>query len=510
MNFLSAIDIVVIVVSILAVILWGLWKSGRQRTLEEYFLAGGRLRWWMVSISMYSNLLTPMSFIGVSGWIFAKDSRWFVGNAVVGALCIHFAAALWLPLWSALRPLSIFEYLERRFHPALRTFGAVLFVVQMICWMGNLLVSTADVLERVTAFPMLGCLIGVLVAATLYTFVGGARADVMSDLAHFGILLFSLAVLAFALLREFNWSPGDIYATASTRVSSITGRTSTTIFSGELDLAVEGTVWAILFHRVYGVLTFGTEQLTVQRLLATHGSGGMRRALWGFVSLDLIVTGISVLVAWGLVASFQLHPVPALVDRPDVLMMNYVGHTLPAGVRGIVLSGVLAALMASYDTGLNALSNIMLNDIYRRFFVRENSERHYLAVSRFFTLAFAVAVFLFALWQMQHRDVTALQRVGQYAALFSGPLASVFLLGVLFRRTSTLSACVGIAAAIVFSLAFNGIPGVLQPFVTGVNWVWVAGLSTAAGIVAGWMVSFAGRSRTPEELRGLTVWDPLS
>ena len=508
MNSLSATDVCVIVVGILAVMVWGLWKSGRQRTVEDYFLAGGRLQWWLVSISMYSNLLTPMSFIGVSGWIFAKDSRWFVGNAIAGALALYFAAALWIPLWSSLRPLSIFEYLERRFHPAVRTFGAVLFLVQMICWLGNLLVSTADVFERLTALPMLGCLGGVLLAATLYTFVGGARADVMSDLAHFCILLFSLAVLAFALLREFHWSPGDLYSAASTRISTTTGHTSTTIFSAEFDLAIEGTFWAILFHRFYGVLTFGTEQLTVQRLLATQGQGGMRRAMWGFVSLDLVVTGISVLVAWGLVASFQRQPEPALEGNPDALMMSYVGKALPSGVRGLVLSGVLAALMASYDTGLNSLSNIVLNDIYRRFFVSGKSERHYLAVSRILTLAFAVAIFFFALWQQQHRNVTALQRVGQYAALFSGPLASAFLLGVLFRRTSTLSAWAGIVAALMFSLTFNGIPSVLRPFVQGVNWIWVAGFSTLAGVALGWIVSFAGRGRSDEELRGLTVWNP--
>ncbi len=68
-------DYSVIIVYIIGVLVLGLMFSGRQKSLREYFLASGELPWWAVSLSLYATGLSPLSFLGICGWIFFKDSR---------------------------------------------------------------------------------------------------------------------------------------------------------------------------------------------------------------------------------------------------------------------------------------------------------------------------------------------------------------------------------------------------------------------------------------------------
>lgn len=505
MQQLAVLDYVVIIVSVVGVALVGVVAAGRQKTLGDFYLAGGNMPWWSVSISMYANLLSPISFLGVAGWIYQKDSRWFVGNAVVGLITIYFAASLWIPLWSRLRPLSIFEYLEQRFHPGLRIFGGLMFAIQMVFWIGNQLVVTADALEHTTRVPALYCLTSVCIAITIYAMIGGARADIWTDVMHFGIFVFALIVVGMLVLSHFHWEPFHIYEVAASKRSSITGYPPTQIISAELDLSVEGAIWAIIFHRLVGVLSFGTEQLTVQRMLATGGRVQMYRALGGFAVLDVLCMMMTVSVSWGLIAFYQTNPDAAMPGHPDQMMAVFVRDYVPTFGRGLVIAGLLAALMASYDSGLNSIGSVTINDFYRRFFAPGASDRHYLLVSRCVCVAASCIVLVFALWQYQHREATALQRIGRLSALVGAPVACCFMLGVFSVRTNTPGAILGAFAALAFSILFNGISGFFEPLIPGVNWVWVGGLSIGTGLVTGRLASLLFAPNSPEKLNGLTV-----
>jgi SSS family transporter len=505
MNQLGVWDYLIIVAFLLGVTAQGLAISRRQKSLKDYFLAGGKMPWWAVSISLYASLLTPMSFVGVTGWVYQKDSRWFIGSTLVGLLTIYVAALIWVPLWDRLRPLSIYEYLERRFAPSLRTFGAIIFMIQMVVWIGNELVTTAGALEHVTRIPALYCLVGIVILNTLYEMAGGSRADIWTDVAQFTVLLFAFIVIALLLLSYFDWQPMLIYELASSRTSAVTGYPPTRMFSAELDASIEGTIWAIIFIRLHGVLGFGTEQVPVQRLMATGSRRHMYMALIGFAVVDLIVAALVVSVSWGFVAFYHTNPAAQAPDHPDQILVNYALNFTPVIVRGLILAGLLAALMSSYGSGLNSISSVFINDFYRRFLPGERPESHHLFISRLVTVAASAALLLFASWQYQHREVTALQRVSQLSALVSGPVACFFMLGVFSRRTNTPGALVGGLVALIFSLVFNGIPNVFEPLIKGLNWMWIGGLSTLSGLAAGYLASLLFNPPPPEKLKGLTL-----
>ena len=499
-------DYLLILVYILGVMGLGLYFSGRQESLSDYFLAGGTIPWWAVSISIYATLLSPLSFLGVTGWVFLKDSRWFICNTTIALATIYLSAMIWVPLWNRLRPLSIYEYLEQRFHPAVRTFGAILFPVQMIFWIGNGLVSASDAFEQVTGVPAIACLVGIVILGSVYTVLGGSRAVIWTDVAQFMVFLFAFVVVGFLLLSYFDWSPIRIYEIASSQRSEVTGHPHTQMLSAEWDLAVESAIWAIIFLRLMEILSFGTHQVTVQRLMATGSRRQMYKALIGTAVIDLLFTLMIVLVSWGLIAFYHTNSAVEAPPHPDQVMAHYVVHYVPILVRGLIMAGLLAAMMSSFDSALNSIGSVMISDFYRRYLATDRTERHYVSVSRLVTIAAGACLLLFSLWQYQHRESTALERVAHLHVLVMGPVACFFILGVFSRRVNTPGALFGGVVAMALALVLNGFPNVFEPLVTGINWMWIGGFSLVIGLVGGYLASCLFAAPAPERLAGLTIW----
>ena len=511
MNQLSAWDYLVMVAYMVGVLIIGVLFSGRQKSLKEYFLASGELPWWAVSLSLYATTTSPLSFLGICGWIFMKDSRWAVAGPVIGIGTMALAIMIWVPLWGRLRLISIYEYLESRFHHGLRTFGGVIFPISMIFWIGNGLVAASLAFTAVTGLPVEYCLLGIIVLGTVYTMLGGARAVIWTDVAQAAVFMFAFVVIGVLLLQYFNWQPTKIYNIASSVISEETGYPKTKMFSAEFSLAVEATIWAIIFSQVVSALTFGSSQVRVQRLLAAGGKRNMVKSLFGLVGVDLIFMILAVSVAWGFIAYYEQNPAAkAMIEHPDQVMPQYVVGNVVVLVRGLIMAGLLAAMMSTFDSALNSMSSVTINDFYRRYLVRQRSEKHYVSMSRFVTLGWGVVVLAFAWWQLGHSDSTVLERVGKLNLLVLPSISTFFVLGVFTKRCNTLGVVIGALAALALALAFSGFPGLMKPWVDpkdfAINWIWLDGLCTVTGLVVGYLASMLFRAPAADKLKGLTIW----
>ena len=182
-------------------------------------------------------------------------------------------------------------------------------------------------------------------------------------------------MIAIVLLIQF--TPAEIWTLASSQISERTGQPHTKLISHELSLAVEGTIWVLLCSSLARALAFGTNQMTVQRMHATADRRSMFKALlanavtgYGFVLLTTPV-------AWGFVAYYSQHPErDQEITHPDMVLPHFVLWNLPLVMRSLVMGGVLAALMSSFDSALNSLSNVANNDFYRRYLKPIGSEAH--------------------------------------------------------------------------------------------------------------------------------------
>ena len=459
----SIFDYLVIGIYLASMVVMGILFSGRQKSLKEYFHAGGNLPWWAVGISLIATHLSPISYLALPGWIFERDTRSSITGGLIEFLMVLPTAALWIPIWARLRVLSIYEYLESRFHPAVRSTGATLFIVYTVFWLSTALVAASKGFESVSGFDGRLCLLVIGLLGAFYTVLGGMRAVIWTDVVQYVVFVGGYLMIAIVLLSYFD--PMEIWTLASNQISERTGHPHTKLISHEWSLAVEGTIWVLLSGSVVRALAFGTNQITVQRMHATRDRRTMFKAL-----LANAVTGygfvlFTVPVAWGFVAYYSQHPeLKRQISHPDMVLPHFVLLNLPLIMRSLVMGGVLAALMSTFDSALNSMSNVTNNDFYRRYLEPNRSEDHYVRVAKLLTLGFGVVLLAFALSQYDQQRGTAGEHFTRLTSLVSAPIAAFFVLGILSRRVNTPGVLCGAVAAIALSLGFNGLPPMVQPF----------------------------------------------
>ena len=505
---LSRVDYAVIAVYVVGVVALGLYFTKRQKSLDEYFLASGNMPWWAVAISLHATLLSPVSFLGVVGWIFLKDSRYYFGVTVVMVPVMLISALMWVPVWGKLRFFSIYEYLEHRYHQSVRVFAATLFPIGILFWVGNGLVVASQAFGSVSGVSVHVCLILIVSLGTIYTMLGGARAVVWTDVLQAFVFLLAFAVSALLILHQFEWQPGRVYQIASTVISKETGNPATQIFSFEFNLAVEATLWSILFMNLVQIVHFGTNQTFVQRLLATGSRRNMIKAMVGKGFFDLVFLVLAIVTALCLVAFYHENTeAAASIMHTDEVMAHFVVNEIPVVLRGVIMAGLFAALMSTFDSALNSVSSVTINDFYRRYFVREGTQRHYVMVSRIVTMGFGIVLLLFALWQHSHSDATVMERLGKLNNLLTAPMVCFFALGVLSKRANTFGVLVGGVAGIMVALVLQGFPGLFEPPLQGVqiNWMWIGGFATLASIAVGYFASLLFPAPDREKIQGLSL-----
>ncbi len=185
-------------------VFFGILFSKRQRTLEEYFHASSNIPWWAAGISILATGLSPISYLAGPGWIFEKDSRNSIVSSLVGLALIPVSVAIWVPLWSRLRVMSIYQYLQQRYHSGVRIFGALLFLVGTTFWLGTALVTSAMGFESATGFPGQWCLVIMVILGTAYTMMGGIRAVIWTDVAQYIIFMIGYLAILIVLLMLFD------------------------------------------------------------------------------------------------------------------------------------------------------------------------------------------------------------------------------------------------------------------------------------------------------------------
>ena len=509
MRVFSTPDYVVLAAYLAVVVLLGGAFASRQKSLREYFHASGNMPWWAVGISLMATRLSPITYLATPGWIFFKDSRYALGGYLAALLFSLVTAAIWLPVWSRLRLLSIFEYLDRRYHPSVCIFGATIFIINMMFWLGNGVVTASMGFESVTGYDGRWCLLTIAILGTVYTVLGGIRAVIWTDVAQFVVFVVAYMGIAVVILVAFDWQPMAVYELASSKISENTGKPHTQLFSYEFKLSVEATVWAILFQRLFAAIKFGGQQEMVQRMHAAGSGRAMFKAMIGGASFSVLFCLIVMPVSWGFVAFYQKFPdLAEPIQHTDQVLPTFVVQQLPTIVRGLIMAGVLAALMSSFDSAINSMSNVMVNDFYRRVRKRPLDEQHLVWVAKGLTLVCGLLVLLFSLWQYAHSGATALERLGKLVNLIAPPVPMFFLLGIFSRRTNAAGVVCGAVAGILFVLTLNGFPGLMDPIFTGINWMWIAGFGLLVSCAVGYIASLLFPPPPPERLRGLTYNAP--
>jgi solute:Na+ symporter, SSS family len=482
---------------ILGVAWWVAWRrKATHASSAGYFLAGRDLGWFVVGAALFASNIGSEHLVGLAGT--GYDSGVAVGQfEVLASLILLVLGWLFVPFYLRSGVYTMPEFLERRYSDGTRWYLAVVTIIGYVLTKISVTLYAGGVVYEVLVGGgfWTGALVIVL-ATGAYTVLGGMRA-VMYTEALQTIMLIGGAVLVTVVGLGALGGWGALRTTVEP-----------SFFDMWQPMSHPSFPWTgILFGApILGVWYWCTDQFIVQRTLAARGIDDARRGtiFAGYLKLlPLFIFVIPGVVAAALVASGKLT-----LARPDHALPEMIRTLLPAGVRGLVVAGFLAALMSSLAAVFNSCSTLVTWDIYRKLHPGA-SEQRLVTVGKLTTVAL---VGLGLVWipfmkVISNQLYVYMQSVQAY---ISPPIAAVFLFGVFWKRVNGTGAIASLIAGfvlgtarLVMELNKSALAGLPRWFAE-VNFLHFAILlfAVCSGVLVA--VSLATRAQDDDRLAGLT------
>ena len=305
MNLLGLVagDYAVLAAYLVVMVLVGMFFSRRQDSSSEFFLAGRSMGWFPIGISVMATLLSALSYSGVPGESYYVGFHYFLLPAMVW-LCIPLMLKVVLPLYYKLQMYSVYEYLELRFDSRTRVVSSMIFVIWRLLWLGAVLYAPCKVLIIAAGvqIPEWMLLLTLGLISTLYTFLGGMRAVIWTDVVQ------SLVMVAGVVLILLGaWSAMD--GGFSSVIGLAVEHDRASVLEMEFDWQGKWSTWGMAPHLLISMLSFYVaDQITVQRFLTARSLKESKRSfLLNCLSVSIMIPALS-LVGVSLFAYYQTHP----------------------------------------------------------------------------------------------------------------------------------------------------------------------------------------------------------
>ena len=431
---LASVDLVVIFAYIAFVLVLGAVLLRRRPTSEEFFLAGRKLPWYMVAMSLYATDMSSYAFIAVAGSGFAFGML-YAHYQWTAALCLVIMAVFMLPYYLKSGIFTMPEFLLKRFgQSAENVFSVMTLFIYVVVDIPIALWSAALLLGSLLDVNTTTIIVGVGILTAFYTLAGGLRAVVYSDFVQSLMILGGGTVVVIrALMKVGGWSalrtelPPEMFHTI---------RPAT-----DPNLPWTGLVTGLF---ILGLWYWTTNQMMTQRVLAGKNLNESRLgcAIAGILKFTIPILGI-VPGMCGVLIYKQL-------DKADSVYPRLVADLLPAGLRGLAVATLFAALMSTIDSILNSATTIFTRDIYAKFVSGTEEDRRSVVVGRVAGIVFmALGVMIAPLLDKVKLIYNYLQDMYAYVA---APVVVVFFGGLMWRRANLPGALSALVGGIVFSV----------------------------------------------------------
>ncbi len=416
---LSTPDLLIIGVYFALVLTVGLYHSKRVKTSAEYFLAGRHVGWIAIGCSLFATNVSSEHFLGLAGA--GSKSGLAVGHFEwLACLIVLLLGWVFTPFYLRSGVFTMPEFLERRFNSASRWYLSIVSIIAYVLTKISIsLYAGAVLLEAVVGWDMYTSAIVIVLVTGLYTLMGGLSAVIYADLIQTVVLIAgSIFLTIIGLDKAGGWD-------------ALVASTPPDFWSMFKPMSDPDFPWTgIVFGApILGIWYWCTDQYIVQRVLSAknldHARGGT--ILAGFLK----ILPVFILVLPGIIA-LKLSDGQVSGDRAYAWMVTTL---LPSGIKGLVIAGLLAALMSSLSAMFNSTSTLLTIDIFKR--IRPNAGEQ--AMVRFGRIATGAMVLLGLLWipfiglLSDERMYVYLQSVQAYV---SPPIAACFLFGIFWNRVN--------------------------------------------------------------------------
>ncbi|MGH8179271.1 MAG: sodium:solute symporter family transporter [Steroidobacter sp.] len=491
---LKSLDWLVIVIYLAGMSSIGLYfylREKRQST-ADFFVGSRSIPFWAAGVSLYATNTSSISFIAIPAKAF--ETNWqYLTNNLVAVLGLMFVAVWIVPLLRRLDLMSVFHYLEIRFHPVIRMLASALCIamqvgsrLSVVLFLPSLAISTITGIDVVWGILIMG------VITIIYTALGGMKAVIWTDFVQL-FVMFGGALFAIGfIISRLDGGAGEFFAIAASE-------NKMKLFDWSWDLT-QATVWGFLFLVVFDVvLTFPKDQVLMQRVLSTSSAKQAGWSVWTMAAIMIPGGFMFYFIGTALYVFYQSHP-----ERMNPLLTNdatfplFIAAELPMGVTGLIIAGILAASMSTLSSIMNSVATLASVDFYEKFVKNADTK-----TSVRFAEAMTVVTGLIGMglaFMLSRYDIRSLFDVSiELAGLLGGGFAGAYTLGMFTRRANWQGVAIGIAAAIVLTtLAWS--MNLVHPY-------FYLAISILICIVVGYLASlfFPPPDRS---LVGLTIHEP--
>ena len=540
---LHGLDYGIIVVYVAGVLFAGWWFGRNQKEGEDFFVAGRRMPWFAVGLSLVATLLSTLTYLAAPGEVIRHGLALSIGwlGLPLAFVVVNF---VWVPFFMRLRVTSIYEYLERRFGLVARWTAAGLFVfVLRLLWMAAI-VYTASVAVAQITYPTivdflpgeitaggwtLTVLLSVGILATVYTMMGGITAVIWTDVIQFVVLFAGLIFTLIFVAIDTGSGPADWWQT--TTASAGKGHEFPALFSWDYtDRNV--VLFTLLSMVTWYACTFIADQVAVQRYLTIPT---VREAILGnivqfvadfFIMIMLAVCGMA-LLHYYLQPDFQsvLHIKDGIwITDPrdpsvaDKVFPHYIANGLPIGVSGLVVAALFAVAMSSIDSGVNSVAAVVTIDFIKRTRPGMTGAAE-LKLARVISLIVGLCCTSMAVLMLaipENYNIIGITLRTFNCAL--GPMGGLFMMAVFLPRVSQRAAVtatfMGLAFAVwwAWALEIQWLLGILEYAslqemnneMVGPSPFLITPLATLTTVLSGWSLSFLLPNHDLEGARKLT------
>jgi len=469
------------------------YRLERKQSTAEFFVGSRTIPFWAAGISLYATNSSSIGYIATTAKAFATNWQYLVGN-LLGALGLVFVAVWIVPLLRRLELMSVFTYLDQRFHKSVRLAASGFCILMhmggrlsVILFLPSLAIATITGLNVIWSILIMGLVtIG-------YTALGGMRAVIWTDLAQVIVKVGGLLFAVGFIISRLKGGMTEFVAVAA-------ADDKLRMFDWSFDLT-KATVWCFIFLTLLEtVLTFPKDQILMQRVFTTKSEKEAGRSVWVYAIIVLPASCLFYLIGTGLYVFYHTHPERMNPLLPvDATFPLFIAAELPMGVTGLMIAGLFSAAMGTSSSILNSVSTMVSVDFYEKIAKKPNQQFSIRLAEWVTVIAGLIGIglaILLSRFSINSFLDTSIELVG----LFGGSFGGAYTLGMFTRRANWQGVLVGMIVSFVvtFAVWWNKL---VHPFL-------YLAVSILVSIVVGYIASYFFPAPSEESIAGLTILTP--
>lgn len=436
-------DVWVFVGYLLALLAIGAFVSYRHRKSEDLFLGGRSMGWSNVGLSIFGTNIGPTFLIATCG-----------AGYTTGMVTANFEWMAWIfllllgmtfvPFYLNTKISTMPEFMDKRFGRGCYTFMSFYALLgTVVLWIGGTLFAGGALLAQLMGWELMTCIWLLAIIAASFTIAGGLVAVMVTDSFQSVLMIIgaaTLSILAATKLESF-----------SALVNVQCGDTPSDLTWKLLHPGGSENPWYafVLGYPVLSLWFWCSDQTIVQRAL---GARNLKQSQGGtlFAAFLKIVPPFIFLLP----GIFAAQLLPGIEDDKQVFL-TMVHTYLPAGLVGLIVSVLVAAVISTLDSGLNSFSTIFTLDIYKRWMAPGSTEHEIKQIGRITTVASALLAVCVA-WALSKAEGTNLFNLFQgIIGYMAPPVSAVFVLGIFWRRSTATAALLTLIVGSIVSLSIG-------------------------------------------------------